>query len=69
MVNPSKELSLQEGSLREMVSELKPAEDFWLQFLPCKMSLFIYSDYISIAMENELVNRPVNARSAGGLTF
>lgn len=52
-----------------MANELKPADDFWLQLLPCKLFIFIYFDHISIAVENKLINRPVNARSAEELTI
>lgn len=70
MVNHGQKLSLQEGSLREMASELKPADDFGYSFFLVNCpACFIYSERISLAVENKLINRPVNAGRTKGLTF
>ncbi|KAJ7424028.1 hypothetical protein BTVI_07935 [Pitangus sulphuratus] len=70
MVNYSKMLSVQEGSLREMASEVKSANDFAYNFFLVNCTAcFIYSECISKAVENKLIDRPVNARSAKELTF
>lgn len=62
MVNHSQVLSLQKGSLWELACEAKPADDFITSSLYLNgPDCFIYSEHISRADENKLMNRTVTA--------